>query len=269
MCQLLEVSKSGYYAWRTRPESQRAKEDKELLEEIQRIYEESRGLYGSPRITQALKKTGKTCGKNRIAKLMSKNGIKAKTVKKFKATTNSKHDYPVADRVFTKDMNIDKLNKVWVGDITYIATGEGWLYLATFIDLYSRKVVGWSMDKTMPTKLCTDALKMAYNRQNPPEGVIYHSDRGKQYASFEFRKLLKAYGMQASLSRKGNCYDNAYAETFFGTLKTELIYLSRFRTRAEAQAAVFEYIEVFYNRKRMHSAIGYMSPAEFELTPSA
>ncbi|WP_242651712.1 IS3-like element ISCce3 family transposase [Ruminiclostridium cellulolyticum] len=264
MCQILKISRSGYYAWIKRPESLRKKRNVELLEKIRNIHKVSRETYGSPRITKALKNEGINCGKNRIAKLMKENNITAKTRKKFKATTNSKHNYPVADNILNQDFTASRPNQIWVADITYIPTDEGWLYLAAIVDLYNRKVVGWAMDITMTKQLCIDALKQAIGRQRPSNGVIHHSDRGVQYASKEYQKVLKSNGFTASMSRKGNCYDNACMESFFGTLKTELIYLTRFKTRTEARLAIFEYIEVFYNRIRLHSKLGYKSPVEFE-----
>lgn len=261
---MLRISRSGYYAWVKRPESSRKKRNAELLKKIRNIYKVSRETYGSPRVTHALKNEGIQCGKNRIAKLMKENNIAAKTRKKFKATTNSKHNYPVADNILNQDFTASKPNQIWVADITYISTDEGWLYLAAMVDLYNRKVVGWAMNSTMTKQLCIDALKQAIGRQKPPKGLIHHSDRGVQYASNEYQKALKSNGFTASMSRKGNCYDNACMESFFGTLKTELIYLTRFKTRAEARLAIFEYIEVFYNRIRLHSKLGYKSPMEFE-----
>lgn len=264
MCQILKISRSGYYAWVKRPESLRKKRNSELLEKIKNIYKISRETYGSPRVTHALKNEGIQCGKNHIAKLMKENNIVAKTRKKFKATTNSKHKYPVADNILKQDFTAPKPNQIWVADITYIPTDEGWLYLAAIVDLYNKKVVGWAMDSTMTKQLCIDALKQAIGRQRPSKGLIHHSDRGVQYASKEYQKVLKSNGFKASMSRKGNCYDNACMESFFGTLKTELIYFTRFKTRAEARLAIFEYIEVFYNRIRLHSKLGYKSPEEFE-----
>lgn len=264
MCQVLDVSRSGYYAWVKRPKSKRKKLNEELLARIKHIHKVSRETYGSPRITHALKNEGIKCGRNRVAKLMKENDIKAKTKRKFKATTNSKHDYPVAPNVLNRNFTATKPNQLWVADITYIPTDEGWLYLAAIVDLFQRKVVGWAMDSTMTKQLCIDALKQAIGRQHPSPGLIHHSDRGVQYASKEYQKVLKKHGFIASMSRKGNCYDNACMESFFGTLKTELIYFTRFKTRAQARLAIFEYIEVFYNRIRLHSKLGYKSPIDFE-----
>lgn len=264
MCRVFKVSRSGYYAWLKRPESRRKIQNRELLKKIRKVHKVSRGTYGSPRITKALKKEGIACGRNRVARLMRENGIAAKTKRKYKATTNSKHNYPVAENLVNQNFTVNQPNQVWVADITYIATDEGWLYLAAVEDLFQRKIVGWAMDSTMTRQLVLDALKQAVWRYQPLAGLIHHSDRGSQYASHEYQKALKDYKMIGSMSRKGNCYDNACMESFFGTLKRELIYGTRFRTRAEARQAIFEYIEVFYNRIRLHSALGYMSPVEYE-----
>jgi len=264
MCQVMEVSRSGYYAWIKRPESSRKIQDRELVKEIRKVHKISRGTYGSPRITRALKKKGIVCGKNRVARLMHDNGITGKTKRKYKATTNSKHNYPVAENLINQNFNIDRPNQIWAADITYIPTDEGWLYLAAIEDLFQRKIVGWAMNSTMTRQLTLDALRQAVKRYRPPAGLIHHSDRGSQYASHEYQQALRDYQFITSMSRKGNCYDNACMESFFGTLKLELIYGNRFKTRAEARQAVFEYIEVFYNRIRLHSSLGYMSPLEYE-----
>jgi putative transposase len=265
MCQVMQVSRSGYYAWLNRPESSRQRRNKELLVKIRKTHKLSRGTYGSPRITKALNKQGITCGKNHVARLMRENGIVAKTKRKYKATTNSKHNYPVAANLLNQNFSASRPNQVWVADITYVPTDEGWLYLASIEDLFNRKIVGWSMNSTMTRQLVLDALRQAVQRYRPPAGLVHHSDRGSQYASHEYQQALKDYGILASMSRKGNCYDNACIESFFGTLKRELIYGNRFKTRAQARQAIFEYIEIFYNRIRLHSALGYMSPVEFEL----
>jgi len=265
MCQVLQVSRSGYYAWLQKPESNRAISNKLLLKEIKRVYQDSRRTYGYPRVARQLKKEGISCSRNRVAKLMSKNGIVAKTKRKFKATTDSKHNFPVAKNLLKQNFFADKPNQVWVADITYIPTGEGWLYLAAIVDLFNREIVGWAMDETMTRGLVLKALKQAVGRKRPPVGLIHHSDRGKQYASFDYQQALKDFGITTSMSRKGNCYDNACIESFFGTLKRELIFGSRYRSRADARLAIFEYIEVFYNRIRLHSTLDYMSPVEYEL----
>lgn len=265
MCLALEVSRSGYYAWLGRGESKRALSNKELLKEIERVYRESRRTYGYLRITRKLNREGIFCSKNRVARLMRKNGIVAKTKRRFKATTDSKHDFPIATNLLKQNFYTREPNKIWVADITYIPTGEGWLYLAALADLFNREIVGWAMDKTMTRELVLKALKQAIGRKRPPGGLIHHSDQGKQYASFDYQQALKDNGIRSSMSRKGNCYDNACMESFFGTLKQELIYGNRFDTRAEACSSIFEYIEVFYNRNRLHSALEYMSPVEYEL----
>lgn len=264
MCHVFNVSRSGHYAWLKQPESSRKSQNRVLLEEIRKVYKVSRGTYGSPRVTRALNNKGIVCGRNRVARLMRENGIAAKTKRKYKATTNSKHSYPVAKNLVNQNFSTNRPNQVWVADITYIPTDEGWLYLAAVEDLFQRKIVGWAMDSTMTRKLVLDALRQAVRRYRPSSGLIHHSDRGSQYASSEYQRALQDYKMLSSMSRKGNCYDNACMESFFGTLKRELIYGNRFRTRAEARQAIFEYIEVFYNRIRLHSALGYMSPLEYE-----
>ncbi|AQS60349.1 transposase [Desulforamulus ferrireducens] len=269
MCQVFKVSRSGFYAWLKREESSRAKQNKELLKEIHNVYKLSRGTYGSPRVTKALKNQGITCSRNRVARLMRDYGIFAKTKRRYKATTNSKHSYPVAPNLLNQNFSANQPNQVWVADITYIPTDEGWLYLAAIKDLYNRKIVGWAMDKTMTRQLVLDALNQAVMRYRPLAGLIHHSDRGSQYASYEYQQALRGYGIITSMSRKGNCYDNASMESFFGTIKRELIYGSRYRTRAEARHAIFEYIEVFYNRIRLHSSLGYMSPVEYEQAKNA
>ena len=266
MCQVLQVSRSGYYSWRKRPKSDRQKANEKLLKEIKKVHRKSRELYGVRRITKQLNKKRKVkYGYNRIYRLMKENGVRSKRPRRFKATTNSKHNYPVAANLLNQNFKVNRPNQVWVTDITYIPTDEGWLYYAAIIDLCHRKVIGWSMGSTMTKELVINALEQAVRRAKPPKGVIHHSDRGSQYASHAYQALLKKYGFTVSMSRKGNCYDNACAESFFSTLKNELIYLTRFKTRKEARQAIFEYIEVFYNRVRLHSSLGYMSPCEYEL----
>ncbi len=239
-----------------------------LLERIEAIHKESRHTYGSPRITAVLQSEGVECGKNRVAKLMQKNQIASKSVKKFKVTTtDSNHDLPIADRLFETE-NADAVmtpNQVWTGDITYVHTDEGWLFLAVFLDIFTRKVVGFSADNNMRKKLILDALTMALGRQEVNEGeLIAHSDQGSQYASDEYRKKLILAGIVGSMSRKGNCYDNAHVESFFHSLKTELVYREKFKTRQEAKQAIFEWIETWYNRQRLHSSLEYMSPNDYE-----
>jgi transposase InsO family protein len=265
MCKTLEVSRSGFYAWLRRPESDHAREDRRLTALIRDIIDESRQTYGAPRVHRALQRRGQHCGLNRVARLMSAAGLRPKTRRKFRVkTTDSKHDHPIAPDLLGRDFTATEPNRVWVSDITYIPTDEGWLYLASTMDLFSRMVVGWSMSSTLKATVVVDALKMAIHRRTPEAGLVHHSDRGVQYASAEFRALLGAHGFHASMSRTGNCYDNAAKESFFHTLKTELVHHESYRTRDEARASVFEYIEAFYNRQRIHSTLGYLSPAEFE-----
>lgn len=264
MCRVLSVSRSGYYSFRNRPESERAKENEELLEKIKAAHKKSKKRYGSPRIHRRLVKDGVPCSRGRVARLMRAGGIRAIHKKKFVVTTDSKHDLPVAENLLDRQFDVDTPNTVWTADITYIPTDEGWLYLSAVMDLCSKGIAGWSMDERMKTDLVADALTMAYGRRNPGVGLLHHSDRGSQYASEDYQNLLKAYGMRASMSRKGDCWDNAPMESFFHTLKTELTHHRKYRTREEARRDIFEYIEIFYNRQRLHSSLGYKSPAEFE-----
>lgn len=264
MCRALEVSRSGFYAWRGRPASKRSTENRLLLERIKAVHRKSRKTYGSPRVHVQLVAEGERCGRGRVERLMRANGIRAKQKRKFVATTDSKHDLPVAENILDREFRVEEPNTVWSSDITYIPTDEGWLYLAGVLDLCSKTVVGWSMSESLEKGLVMDALRMAHRRRRPGAGLIHHSDRGSQYASDDYRKLLKDYGMQMSMSRKGDCWDNAVMESFFGTLKKELVHHRRYRTRAEARRDIFEFIEVFYNRERLHSSLGYMSPAAYE-----
>ncbi len=264
MAQTLQLSRSGYYAARKRPVSRREKQNRILLKKIEFIHQENRRVYGSPRVTAELKARGVACSRNRVARLMKANGIAARTKRKFKVTTASRHQLPVAPNLLGQSFTADYPNRVWASDITYIATGEGWLYLAMIKDLQSKLVVGWSMQERLQRDLVLDAFRQAVMRRRPLPGLIFHSDRGVQYACSDFRELLCDHQAVQSMSGKGNCYDNAVCESFFGTLKTELVYLSRFHTRAQAREAIFDYIEVFYNRQRRHSTLGYLSPAEFE-----
>lgn len=264
ICWVLGVSASAYYAWRGRPESQRVREDRRLLVEIKAIHQENRKAYGSPRIHAELKDRQVHCGKKRVARLMRENGIRAKQKRKFKATTDSKHSQPVAPNLLERDFAAAAPDQKWVADITYIPTREGWLYLAAILDLYSRYVVGWSMAGRMNRRLVLDALDMAVGRRRPEPGLLHHSDRGSQYASGDYQKALNTHGMVCSMSRKGDCWDNAPMESFFHTLKTELVHHRDYQTRWEAKADIFEYIEVFYNRNRRHSALGLITPADFE-----
>lgn len=231
---------------------------------IRKIHDDSRKTYGSPRILIELKELGIKCSKTRLEKLMRKNGIRAKMKKKFKVTTDSKHTLPVSENLVNRDFSPTALNHLWLGDITYVWTREGWLYFAAVMEMYSRKIIGWSMAPRMSKDLVLDALEMAYKRENPGRGLIFHSDRGSQYASREYQHRLWSYGIIGSMSRKGNCWDNAPMESFFHTLKTEHIFFEEFMTRSDARESIFEWIEVFYNRQRRHSSLGYLSPECYE-----
>jgi putative transposase len=263
MCLVLGVSKSGYYDWRVRGESKRALKRKKLLKEITNIHADSRGTYGSPRILRELNSKGQGVNHKTVESIMSAHGIRAKRSKKFKQTTDSRHNLPVAPNLLDREFSPRKPNLVWVSDITYIATEEGWLYLATYIDLFSRKVVGWSMSSRMTSDLVIDALKMGISRQKKAP-LMVHSDRGSQYASWAFRNVLKENRCMRSMSKKGDCWDNAVAESFFGTLKTELVHHEKYKTREQARLSIFDYIETFYNKKRLHSHLNYLSPEMFE-----
>jgi len=264
MCYYLRVSHSSYYVWRNSTKINLQKENEELTEMIKEIFAESRQTYGTRRIKQKLTKLGKRISRRRIARLMKKAQLYCKTKRKFKVTTNSKHNHAISPNLLKRQFNVSQPDQYWVGDITYIPTRNGWLYLATVIDLYSRKIVGWSMSNRMHAKLVNDALLMAVWKRKPAKGLIWHTDRGSQYASNSHRKLLKQHGIIQSMSRKGDCWDNAVAESFFHTLKTELVNHQEFKNREEAKNAIFEYIEVFYNRIRIHSANDYVSPVDFE-----
>jgi putative transposase len=264
MADLLGVSTAGFYAWRDRPISERQQRRDRLLVEIKAIHEEFKGRYGSPRIHAELVDREHGCCVNTVAEVMRQAGIRAKTARKFKHTTDSNHKRPVADNVLDREFEVDAPNQAWVADITYIPTREGWLYLAVVEDLYSRLIVGWSMDSTMTSRLVVDALEMAVARRLPGEELLAHSDRGSQYASEHYQQLLGRYGIQCSMSGVGQCWDNAPAESFFASLKKELVHDEDYQTRAEAIASIFEFIEVFYNRQRRHSTLGYVSPAEYE-----
>ena len=267
MCNVLEVSKSGYYAWRSRPTSTRACRTRSLCQAIREVFEEFRGIYGSPRVYEELTRRGIACCKNTVAKLMRQMDLRSKTRKAFKPkTTDSRHDHRIAPNVVNREFKRDAANEVWAVDITYVPTAEGWLYLAVVLDLYSRRVIGWSMAGHLRADLALDALAMAIQTRSATDltGLVHHSDRGVQYASDAYQSMLGRHGITGSMSRTGNCWDNAVVESFFGTLKNELVNHERYETRDEARASIFEYIEVFYNRKRIHSALGYVSPVEFE-----
>jgi putative transposase len=262
MGEILGVSRSGFYRWRK--SGKRATSDLKLLRAIEDIHFASRKTYGSPRIFSQLKVLGFKTSKSKVERLMRENKIRSKMKKKFKATTNSKHPYPVAENILNRDFSPKAANQVWAGDITYIWTGEGWLYLAVILDLFSRQVIGWSMSERMTKDLSLNALRMAITRRKPERGLIHHTDRGSQYACGAYRKLLNAIGATCSMSRKGNCWDNACSESFFHTLKTEMVFFEEFKTRSEATSKIFEWIEVFYNRERHHSTLGNKTPEQFE-----
>jgi len=264
MCRTLAVSPSGYYAWVARPESRRAAEHRRLVAEIRVIHAESRRTYGSPRIHATLRAQGQQIGAHRVARLMRTNAIRAKTVKTWRATTDSAHPYPVVPNTLNRQFAVAAPNRVWAGDITYIWTAEGWLYLAVVLDLYSRRVIAWGMGSRLTQELATGALTMAIEHRRPAHGVVHHTDRGSQYAATPYRALLADHGLTASMSRRGNCWDNAVVESFFHTLKTKHVHHQRYRTREDARQDIFEWIEVFYNRVRRHSTLDYRSPADFE-----
>jgi len=265
MCIAMKVSQGGYHSWRNRPLSNRKKEEWRLVQIIEDIHEGSKETYGSPRIHAVIDGLEDVdCSLSRTARLMRKHGIRAKTKKKFKATTDSKHKLPVAENVLDRDFKPDAPDKAWAGDITYLWTAEGWLYLAVVLDLFSRKVIGWAMEKTMSRELVLKALRMAIRARQPESGFLAHSDRGSQYASKDYQKLLRMYGAICSMSRKGNCWDNSVVESFFGTLKQEHVFFCDFKTREEARRSVFEWIEGWYNQDRIHSTLGNRSPEEYE-----
>jgi transposase InsO family protein len=265
LCAVLDVSRSGFYAWNGRGPSERKKRSDELLNEIRRVHAESRRIYGSPRVFKELNELGIKGCENTIAKLMSKAEIHSKIVKKYvPKTTDSKHAHPLADNLLERNFKAEKPNRKWAVDITYVDTGEGFLFVAAVLDLCSRMVVGWSMAEHMRSELVEGALRMALKRRKPGAGVLHHSDRGVQYAGGAYRALLETYGFECSMSRTGNCYDNAMMESFWSSLKTECVYHEKYATREQARLSVFEYIEVFYNRVRRHSSLGYVSPEAFE-----
>lgn len=264
MCRVLEVIASGYYAWRGRTSSPRAEENARLLERITAAHAASRGTYGSPKIYQTLRRAGETINHKRVARLMKAHGITAKRVKKCTRTTDSRHALPVAENVLARNFAVSRPDAVWTSDITYIWTAEGWLYLTVFIDLYSRLVVGWAVSEQLHTAMVEAAFLMGQARRGGGVSPLVHSDRGSQYASGAFRDRLAAWECPQSMSRKGNCWDNAVSESFFGILKNELVHHERFATRQEAKDKLFDYIEVFYNRSRIHAAANYFAPAEYE-----
>lgn len=264
MCEMFAIERSGYYAWLKQKPGQRRLSNEIVDKKIITIFNTHKGRYGAVRITDELRDQGETCSKNRIARRMNYLGLKAKAKKKFKVTTDSKHNLPVAPNLLNRDFNATGPNQKWVGDISYVWTEEGWMYLAIVIDLYSRTVIGWSMQSTMSRQLVCDALMMALWRRGFPHNVLFHCDRGSQYCSYDYQKMLKLYGLICSMSRKGNCWDNAIAESFFHSIKTELVYTERYATREIAKQSIFQYIEMYYNRVRRHSALGSVAPEVFE-----
>jgi putative transposase len=265
LCDVLGVSRSGYYAWSGRPEPARAQSDAQLKAQIAAVHEKSRSTYGSPRVHAALRGKGVRVGKKRVERLMREDGIKARQKRRFRRTTDSNHTHPIAPNVLDRNFTVTAPNKVWVTDVTYIATDEGWLYLAAILDLFSRRVVGWATSATNDRALALDALELALRARRPAAGLLHHSDRGSPYASEDYREALRKRGLVASMSRSGDCWDNAVAESFFATLKTELVDHERYPTRAAAMASIGDYVERFYNPARLHSHLGYKSPMEFEL----
>ena len=264
MCRVLKVSRSGFYAWCNRPESSRTVDNIRLDIEIRAMYHFKKGRYGSVKITKELRKKGLGCSRSRVARRMKNMGLRAKTVRKFKVTTDSKHSFPVAPNLLNRQFSVERKNQVLVSDITYIPSKVGWLYLTVVIDLFSRMVVGWNLSASLAHEGALAALHQAIWRRKPPKGTMFHSDRGVQFACNEFRKALKRNHFIQSMSRKGDCWDNAVAESFFRTLKMELVYHVNFLDKEHAQRELFEYIEIFYNRQRIHATLDYLSPAEFE-----
>jgi transposase InsO family protein len=264
MCRVLQVSRSGYYSWRTRPACARSRENHQLLARIKTIHVRSREAYGIVKTQRALEEDGIHCGHNRIARLRQVNGIVAKRVRRFRLARAARHQVPAAPNLLERNFLIDQPDRVWVGDITFIPTREGWLYLAVLLDIYSRRIVGWAMSDRQNRQLAIDALVMAIERRHPKPGMLHHTDQGLLYATPDYRAILKAHHMIASMSKKGDCYDNAVAESFFSGLKNELTWDQDFRTRVEARSAIFEWIEMFYNRERLHETLDYVSPVRYE-----
>jgi putative transposase len=265
MCRVLQVSRAGFYAWRSRPTAARTHQDQRLAIAVAAIYAHSRGRYGSPRVHAELRESGQRSGRKRVARLMRVQGLHARQARRYRCTTDSGHRLAIKGNLLAQRFAVVEPNTTWVTDITYLWTLQGWLYLAVILNLFSHRVVGWSMSESLQRALALDALKMALADRQPPPGLVHHSDRGSQYASLEYQQLLAEHGIISSMSRSGNCWDNAVAESFFATLKIELVYQTQWSTRAQARSAIFEYIELFYNRRRRQSAIGYLCPSQFEL----
>jgi putative transposase len=265
MCRVLRVSRSGFYAWHRRAPSRQELRRRELNELILQAHRESRGTYGSPRIHRELVARGVACAENTVAKLMRNAGVRSRAQERFKPkTTDSRHAQPIAGNILDREFRVDQPDTAWAADITYIPTAQGWLYLAVVLDLCTRRVVGWATAGHLKAELAMEALRMALAHRRPPRGVLHHSDRGSQYASESYRRLLAEHEIEASMSGVGSCYDNAVVESFFSTLKRELVHHTAYETHEEAHQSLFEYIEVFYNRQRRHSTLDYRSPAEFE-----
>ena len=264
MCRVLGVSRSGYYAWMSRPVSPRQASNERLLAEIRRIHGQAREVYGAIKTWKALRGDGILCGKNRVARLRRLSGIEAKRRRRFKVTTQSRSGQWVAPNLVERRFTTPALNRLWVGDVTFVATRQGWLYVAILLDVYSRRIVGWAMGDRINKELVLQALKMALRHRQPPVGLIHHTDRGAIYAADEYRTLLTCHGIKASMGRKGDCYDNAVAESFFSTVKNELTWEEDFQSRSEARTRIFEFIEVFYNRQRIHQSLGYRTPHTVE-----
>ena len=264
LCRVMQVGRSGFYAWLARPPSARACADKILAEKIDRVFRASRGTYGSPRIRAQLNAEGVPVSKRRVARLMRRQGLCGLRKARFTPTTDSRHKLPVAPNLLARQFTATAPNRVWVTDVTFVWTLQGWLYLAVILDLFSRRVVGWAMSAHNDEKLVLQALNMALHRRRPARGLIHHSDRGSVYCGTRYRAVLKAHGIQRSMSRKGDCWDNAVAESFFGTLKQEMLFRRKLEPRRTAQTAIFEYLEAYYNLKRRHSKLGFLSPVDFE-----
>jgi len=262
MCIVLEVSPSGYYAWRSRPESRRSREDRKLKVQIRSVFQTSRETYGTPRMHDELSSQGIRCGRKRIARLMKEDGLVPKKARRFRRTTIAAADHPKADNVLNRQFSVDSPDKVWAGDITYLRAGGRWLYLAVILDLFSRRVVGWSISSSLGRNLAITALMRALFERSPGPGLLHHSDRGSQYTSTDYQTMLKESRLKVSMSRKGDCWDNAVVESFFATLKIELG--DKFSSRKVAQMALFDYIEIFYNRQRRHTSVGGMTPVQAE-----
>lgn len=269
MCEVLKVSRSGFYAWRKRQPSRRVREDETIAEQVRAVHRESSGIYGSPRVYRELRKRGESWGRHRIARIMQEEGLQARCMKQFHWISTTRSEYPAAPDLLQRRFHAARRDRVWVGDITQIRTGEGWLYLAILMDLHSRKIIGWATSHSPRQEIALEALKMALEQRRPRPGLIHHTDRGGQYSSAAYQDLLDEHGVLCSMSRPGQCLDNAAAESFFHTLKTEWIYHAHYKSRREARLAIFEYIEAFYNTTRMHSSLDYRSPEEYERQSAA